>query len=258
MKSLKWIACVSALVILLASTANATLLDSFSVDSSGDYTQWTVLDNGNDHDTSASDSTFTVSGGTATVVTAVADDVEQTLWRHKTTSLAVGEELQVDVISLSSDNRDLGLFVGNAANLVEATSANANTRANFIYITTGSSEASNGFDGAGSQFGSAFGVGVTDGDTLFIARTDATTYEVGHYDNDDSDGNGAGARDIRTTWAEPGNDTSGIDGSALGFWTDIRAAGTLSQFDDLRIIPEPTSLALGLLGVAALAVRREQ
>ncbi len=216
-------------------------LDEFNGDSSADYTKYVVLDNGNDADISSSDSALVVNGGTASVVTTIADDVEQQLYRHQATPLGVGEELWVDIANIESvTSRDMGLFVGNAADLADVTSATPGTRKNFVYITGGSNESSGGFNSGGASIGSSFGISLSDGDTLFIAHTDGGEFELGHYDNDNSLGGGAGARVvevIRIGLAEN-------NASALGFWADVRAAGVLSQFDNLGIYA-PTPVSLG-------------
>ncbi len=227
------------------------LIDDFSSNSAGDYTKFIVLDNGGDADSSSSDSTFTISGGTAKVITSFADDVEQQLYVHSGTTLKIGEELLVDVSSISTANRDVGLFVGTASDLANATSATTSTRKNFIYVTTGSNSSTNGFLDDGSSTGTEFGLsGISDGDTLFIKRISTDEFEVGHYDNDNS---GPGGRVIKKTYT--GLTTN--DATAVGFWTDVRAAGTLSLLDDFGFIGPGEGLPFGetmtILGDLALS-----
>ncbi len=219
------------------------IIDDFETDTADDYTKFLVLDTGADSDTSVSDSVFGVSGGTATVTTTAFDDIEQQLYAHSSASIEVGEELQVDVVSFSNASRDMGLFVGNAAtSLDNATTAENNVRADFMYVTVGSNFSSSTFDSSGATEGTAFYGGMEEGDTLFIALTDVGVVESGFYNV--SSGN---ARVVVTTRA----DLDGIDGTAVGFWADVRDNGTMSQFDNLRIQgPAGPADGFGTLSIA--------
>lgn len=220
------------LVFTVGSAVQAERIDDFSTDSSGNYTKYVILDNGEDHDTSASDSTFSVSSGTATVVTTVADDVEQQLYALSGASLGIGQELQVDLVSRVTAERTMGLFVGATNSLDNVTSTEWKVRKNFVFIAVGQDNITSGTYDDGTNTGTQFNfAALSDGDTLFIAYTASGTFEVGLYDNDNTVGHGEGSREVYRTYT----DLFGIDGSALGFYTDIRAAGTLSRFDNLTI-----------------------
>ena len=81
---------------------------------------------------------------------------------------------------------------------------------------------------------------------LFIAKLDASTYEVGYYLE-------GGDRVVMTTRSG----MTGVDGSVVGLYADVRATGTLGYVDNMTIVPEPATMALLGLGIAALRRRRK-
>jgi MYXO-CTERM domain-containing protein len=83
-------------------------------------------------------------------------------------------------------------------------------------------------------------------DTLFIARTAADAYELGYYN--------AGVRTVVTTRTG----LSGVTGGAIGLYSDVRAVGVRGNIDNVRIVPEPASTALGAMALGALALVRRR
>ena len=244
MKLLK--TCMSlASVGLAAQVAQAAVIDDFSSDTTGLYTTTTILDV--DLAGGANTSALEITGGEVTFNTTVFQSVEQLAITRSDVTLTVGQELQLDVARGLNANRaargdqDFGLFVGAAPV--------ANVRANFIAVF----QRDGAQDVQTSIFNAANAGGATNDfssnpayDTLFIARTAADTYEAGFYD---------GA--TRTILREDTLDTLGAD-PTIGFYADVRSADILtSDYDNLTIIPEPSSLALlGLSGLALLRRRR--
>lgn len=88
-------------------------------------------------------------------------------------------------------------------------------------------------------------------DELYIDRTATNEYEVGFY-----------VGTTRCTVTPITVDTTGdlCPGAAIGYFVDIRENSSAS-FDDLRLIPEPSSLVLlacGLVGLLAYAWRKRK
>lgn len=228
--------------ILLACTmgvaVQAQLIDDFSGDLSA-YTSTVVLDaNGG----AANTASWQISGGTLQLNTTVYDGIEQYAMIYGGLSLAVGYEVQVDLVH-SGASQDLGLYVG-------GTTPVAGTRQDYIavYARNNGQLFSRGFDGM-SEYPLAGGATPTY-DKLFIARTATDTYEAGWYD-----GMTRNIITIRTPTAANGGDV-------VGFYADVRGAGVLGNLDNLTLvaIPEPGSFALlglsGLLGLVAWIRRR--
>lgn len=222
-----------------ASAQTTTLVDDFNGTLSG-YTQTVILDvNGN----ATNGTTFqTNANGQLEVVTTNYDDIEQIAFIRDGLSLAVGDEVQLDVTDPLSGNRNLGLYVG-------GTAPTTGIREDYVsnYGAANGAVATRGFDGS-SEYGNT--QVFPDHDTLFIALTAPNTFEVGYYD--------AG---IRTVY-ETRNPATPNSADFVGIYADIRADGTLGVADNLRVVsavPEPSSLALlGLASIAGLARRRKR
>ncbi|MCA9233899.1 MAG: PEP-CTERM sorting domain-containing protein [Planctomycetales bacterium] len=229
------IAAAVALSLVCGSSARAALIDDFSDTDLSQYTSTVILDAGG---TGSNTATWSSPSGSLQLDTTAYDGIEQYAMIYNGLSLGVGQEVQVD-LTHSGASQDLGLYVGGTTPVV-------NMRQDYVsvYARGDGSIYSRGFDGT-SEYGLA-GVGVQPYDSLFIARTAANTYEAGYY-------NGA-VRNIVTTRTP----TTPNDGDVVGFYADVRALGTLGNLDNLRIVPEPASLALAGLALAGLAVVRRR
>lgn len=219
---------------LMATSSAATLIDDFS----GAFAATTVviLDANLGASNTASWST---SGGVLSYVTSAFDGIEQTASYYSGITLGIGEELQVTVSRAGGGSQDLGIFVG--------ATPTAGVRANYVnvYARSLTEVYSRGFNGT-TELALAGGAVAVAYDRLFITRTDASSYELGFYQTD-------GTRTLVTTRTGL---NAAIDGSAIGIYTDVRAAGTLGTLDNLTIVPEPATALLGAFGALGLLRRR--
>ena len=220
------------LVIAFAAAANAVVIDDFSGDLSN-YTSTVILDaNGGGANTYA----WQITGETLELDTTAYDGIEQYAMIYGGLALAIGEEVQVD-IAHNGASQDLGLYVG-------GTTPVAGTRQDYVAMYgRGGQLFSRGFDGTG-EYPLAGIWDATVYDTLFIARTATNTFEAGYYDG--------ATRNILVTRTP----TFANEADVVGFYADVRGAGTLGNLDNLTIVPEPASLLL--LGLAGLTLIRRR
>jgi hypothetical protein len=227
---------VAMLVGMLAVAAQATLIDDFSGDLSA-YTNTVILDaSGTGSNTAA----WQISGGKLEYNTTTYDGIEQAAFIYNGLSLAVGEEVQIDVVH-NGASQDLGLYVGGSAPTTGVRDSYVN-----VYVRNATDVYSRGFTdilGGTHEMNLKEAKG-TSYDKLFIKRDGVNDYEAGYY-------NGS----TRIVIADR-NGLTDIDGSYVGFYSDVRAAGTLGSFDNLTIVPEPATMLL--LGLGALVLRKRK
>jgi hypothetical protein len=144
--------------------------------------------------------------------------IEQHALTRTDISLAVGHEWRADLVGASSGAGDLGLYVG-------AGHPTAGARVDFlnIYVRNNVQLLSRGFAGTVEldlvNGGTAHTIS-----SLFIARPADKVFELGWYDGD-----------TRTVLATRTMPEVGI-GSAVGFYADVRGAGTLEGLMNAELI----------------------
>lgn len=229
---------LSLAIGLSAASAEAGLIDDFSGDLSA-YTSTVILDaNGGGSNTSA----WQITGGGLELSTSVYDGIEQYAFIYSGLTLGVGEEVQADVVH-NGGSQDIGLYVGGSTPVTGVREHYLN-----VYARTNGDVLSRGFTDVVSGEVSLKGGATMNGtfDTLFIKRDGVSDFELGYYDG--------GTRVVIA-------DRNGItdnDGSVVGFYADVRAAGTVGVADNLRVIPEPATLALGGLSLVGFFVSRSR
>lgn len=224
------------LALLMAVSVQATVIDDFDDGDVSDWTSTVILDT--DESGGSNTSALDASTGQLALVTSSYQSIEQYALIKDGVSLNVGEELQVDV-TITGDSLDIGLYVGGADPVTGVRSDYVT-----VYARDTGELFARGFNGT-SELGQVGWVS-PDYSSLFIARIDASTYEVGYYLTN-------GDRVVMTTRT----DMTGVDGSVVGLYADVRGTGTLGYVDNMRIVPEPATMALLGMGMVALRRRRK-
>ena len=203
---------------MLAVAAQASIIDGFNGDLSA-YTSTVILDaNGGGSNTAA----WQISDGVLQLNTSTYDGIEQYALILNGFSLSVGEELQVDVVH-NGASQDIGLYVGGVAPTTGVRKSYVN-----VYARSSTEVLSRGFtDIVGGEMNLKGGVISEPAyDKLFIARNAVHDFEAGYY-------NGS----TRVVIADR-NGLTDNDGSYIGIYADVRAAGVLGNLDNLAIIPD--------------------
>lgn len=219
----------------LSSVTAATIIDDFSGDLSA-YTATRILNNANH--SPANTYAWQISGGSLQISTTTYVGIEQFALTRTDSPLTIGNELQVDYNADNLGSQDIGLYVGSATPTVDIRSNYLN-----VYVRSNGQIYSRGFNGI-TELSLTGGSTPANIDQLFVARTGTNDFELGYYD---------GA--TRTVLATRTGIT-GVDGSVIGFYADVRAAGTRGSLDNLTVIPEPSAALLGGLGLLGLLRRR--
>ena len=234
------------MICLLVPVAQATLVDDFDAEGLPEYTLTKLLDNypaeNNISFSDASDDLQAIYTGTGA---GGGSHAEQVSFLRSDISLPVGKILVVDVAAItpsSTGHTEFGLMVCDTAT----------PPGRFNYVTMNLRN-QGGNQHVASQWAGATGykdnvqhnsVGWANVDYLYITRLDADTFETGYSLN--------GVKTIlRTIDVE-----SAIIGTAIGFYSDMRIADTIGALDNLRIVPEPATIAL--LGLGGLLLRRKR
>lgn len=228
---MRWFFGLVALAAMM-STSFATVIDDFQTDDLANYTSTVILQNG------VNTAAWQMGSGNLTYTTTTYSNVNQVALVRNGLTLAVGEELQTTITK--SGNQDLGLYVGGVQPVT-------GTRSTYVsvYGRDASTVFSRGFNGS-TELPLAGG-GPVSWDTLFITRTALNDYELGYY-------NGATRNVITTRSGMTGNDATYV-----GFYADIRAAGTLGTATSLSVVPEPgTATLAGVALAGTLLLRRRR
>jgi hypothetical protein len=221
---------------MITTSSAATLIDDFSGDLSA-YSSTVILDAGG---IGSNASAWQIASGGLQINTSAYDGIEQTAFIYNGLTLDVGQELQVS-LTHNGGFTYLGLYVGGSAPVTGSRAHYLN-----VYANTATNVSSRGFtDVVGGTHEMNLKNGTGNYVSLFIARDAIHDYEAGFYLGDGS----------RVVIADR-NGLTDIDASHVGFYADVRGAGVLGTFDNLRVIPEPASPLLGALGVLALLRRR--
>jgi hypothetical protein len=217
---------------LLGAVTQAQLIDDFSGNLSA-YTATRILK----ATPAAPDNAYAwqIAGGSLQINTTTYGGIEQYALTRTDLTLGVGSELSATYSGLNLNSQDIGLYVGDST-------PTPGVREDYvaIYMRNNGQLFSRGFNGTTEL--SLAGGGSPVALSLFVARTGVNTFDLGYYD--------AGGRNVLASRTM----TSATIGDAIGFYADVRGAGTRGVMDNLTItaIPEPT--AATLLGIGALGL----
>jgi hypothetical protein len=160
--------------------------------------------------------------------------IEQFALTRTDFTLQIGWELKADFAAAYTGTQDIGLYVG-------AGHPTSGIRADYIniYMRNNGQIYSRGFNGT-VELTLAGGATVAPSQ-LFVARTGETTFDLGYY-----------IGETRTVLASRTMTNAAI-GNSIGFYADVRGVGVVGAMDNLSLVPEPSTYAL-LLGGLAFAV----
>lgn len=220
----------------ISTSLHADLIDDYSGDLSN-YTNTVILDaNGGSSNTA----NWQISGGALQLETSSFDGIEQQAFIYGGLSLAVGQTLLVDV-DHNGVSQDLGLYVG-------GTSPTTGVRENYlnVYARDQTTVFSRGFLGTSEVSLNGGTITPSSFDSLFITRDGINDYVLGYVSGSDF------------FVVSDRDNIAGNDATFVGLYSDVRGAGTLAALDNLRTVPEPSSLTLLGLGVLGILVRRRK
>ncbi len=231
----------------LAVSAQAGLIDDFSAVGLSDYTLTRVLDNG------IAEANVSFSDATGSLVASYAGTIsqpEQVLLLRSDLSLPIGSFLMADVaFPAQTSSLDFGIAISSTATPTGVAGATTDTRAGFnwaaVYIrpsqdTVRNTSAINGTVVTGTGVTTAEETTIS---SLYIERVSATDFTLGYFDT------GNVRHDTRSI-----SFTATDVGTAIGFYGDLRAPGSLGSLDNLRTVPVPEPASLGLLAVGGGAL----
>jgi len=246
---------------ILIGSANAVVIDDFSDGSLSEYTLTRVLDSN-----TASNISFSSTGGflSTTVAGGVVNVPEQVLFLRDDFSLAVGQTLLLDTtitstLATAGIVNDFGLAIGTTetpTGLAAGVSGDTRSSNSYLFISVRPNQDTvrAGYANAAAPV-TSFTSATTENlvAQLYITRTATSSFEVGYYTTSATkvtlDLNGATAGNEFTF-------ASGLVGSAVGFYADVRHDQTVSSVDNLAIVPEPSAALLGAFGLLGIMRRR--
>jgi hypothetical protein len=254
---------VVIMACLIGATARAQLIDDFSsAATTNNYNRTIILAQNADGPMDLS-----ITNGAIQVwrTYSSGNTPQQDVFLRGDYSLGVGQTLRVDTLNVLgtnwSYNSDFGITVAAQTNPLAAVyqGANVDVRSNEIsmYIKPGSAEVGlAAFDGHVQLYSvhNTIPTGYTNITGLWITRTSAHVFDVGYTTTTDITYRAG----LTFTNGSLGDD---LVGSALGLYADVRATGySPAWLDNLRIIPEPSTVALiGMgLGCGAMLLRRKR
>ncbi len=217
-----------------------TVIDDFADADLSQYTKTVVLDSG----ATEVNVGFSSPSGTlsANYTTATANNItEQVMFLRNDVSLPVGSTLVADLaMPTTTQLMDLGLAVSTTATPT-ASSGGSDTRNTFNWASVSARPSQDAIrvnrsinGTVDTNTGTIGTVTETTVSQLYIRRNSITQFVVGYT-------NASGVK----TDASTINFTVTNVGAAIGFYTDLRASGSLGAFDNLRIIGAPVTVYSG-------------
>jgi hypothetical protein len=232
---------IGALALSLALQVASAVAGPIGIvdDFSGNLAAWTstrILNNANHAPTNTH--AWQITGGALELNTTAYVGIEQFALTRTDYNLSVGQELRGDFKAGFTGTQDIGLYVG-------AGTPTQDVRANYVnvYVRNNGQIFSRGFNGA-TEFTLGGGATPANISSLFVARTTIDTFELGYYDGI--------VRNLLSTRTIGSSNAAGV-GSSIGAYADVRAAGIVGNLDNLRIVPEPASWLMGILGLIGAA-----
>jgi hypothetical protein len=259
--------CVMAMGI---SSAHATpYLDNFSSGNLSAYTMTDILAQGTNYATS-----FVSTAGVIEINRTTGTYPEQEVMLTNN-SLNIGETLRVDTAwpaDNKTGNADIGIVVSGVSTDLSYpnpwapkpalySGSNVDTRQNILwmYLKGGGSSGINGGWGAG-QFNGTTNVNpgyMSDAAIyptitgLYITHVSSGVFDVGYT---------TASGDV--LWKQLTGATWDANGTAIGLYTDVRLAGqtpywsggTAGTADNLRVVPEPATIVMMLIGICGMGL----
>jgi hypothetical protein len=219
------------------------IVDNFSVNSAGSYTRSLILDQN-----ATDNSTLDIAAGVLRVTKDSGTEAEQNVFLRNDVSLGIGEVLRADVSAGAvSGNQDLGIAIANTVDPVDAvwTSGTADVRKGVLYSYVKGNSAqvrTDSYSSTGAALGNTIAnIALNTVTGLYIKRTGSLGFDAGYSTT-------SGDVLVKSYVVDDAN-----FGTAVGFYTDMRAVATFGSLDNLRIVPEPNSLVLGMLSLVGIA-----
>jgi hypothetical protein len=235
---------------LVGTNASAQLIDNFNQVGLPEYTYTPILEA-----TAAAASTinnnFSDASGALVVAQTGTNGTEQGVFLRNDFSLSVGQTLTIDAaFATQASQMDFGLAVSATKTPTAANATTTDTRTTFQFAAVAirpSQDAVRVISYNGTSLVSGTGILAATETTvskLFIERNSSTVFTLGYIDI-----TGTRFNNTSVTFSDP---TVGV---ALGFYADLRAnTDTLGSFDNLQIVPEPSTVAMLTGGCAMLAL----
>jgi hypothetical protein len=269
MNVLRWKAAFAAAAALGFASGSAVfagpigLVDDFNTPGLTEYTQTRVLDNG------VATANVSFSDATGNLVASYGgtpNSPEQVVLLRDDYTLGIGEKLVVDVAQATSTvEMDFGIAISATESPTSASAGDTDTRDTFSWLAVYVRPSQNAVRVTSANNAApvtASFVRAADETTvrnLFIQRLTATTFNVGYID---TNGIHHTTNVDNMNMITPISFTATNVGDAVGFYADLRSAGTagtsLGPPDNLRIVPEPAAALLALAGCLGIGFLRRR